>query len=448
MGEQAILARVRTWIRVRNGLRAGGGAVVVLLAATLGGRVVGAPVPAVVLGAVPASVVAGAIWPVAGERRLLRAGRRLGVGERLAALDLVVRRGLAALVTPLAAEIVAARPRGWRLVAGPLECAILCAALGLGMVVLFTPLPGGASAPTGPELTEDALVGTVLPPAPTAATASPQPAEALSLYPSAAEIPAYSPYQDLLAAVLGLEEPELGGLSGDEVAARLAAEEGLLRQLAERIAAAAAGGMSPAERAELAPLAREVARPDLRERLETLLGQEGEGPAREAARAVEAVLEAVERATDRGDAGSGTASDASPQPTPGPGTTTTGPGDLEPGFGELTNPSDVEGHDPVMAGEDDFPFPGLARGVPLEPGPLGDWRPAPGEEDPDVVRGGEGPLRAYIVPGIPGEPPPRSLPDSGALSPQEVEVVLRTRGLPGDLRDLVRRYFELIGGNP
>jgi len=57
-------------------------------------------------------------------------------------------------------------------------------------------------------------------------------------------------------------------------------------------------------------------------------------------------------------------------------------------------------------------------------------------------------MRAYIVPGIPGEPSPSAGNAPPALAPQDVEVVLRARGIPPELRSLVRRYFELIGGNP
>ena len=448
MGEQAILARVRRWTRIRNGLRAGMAALAVVLMAILVGRIVGTSLPGGVGWAIPALVVAGAIWPLAGDRLLLRAGRRLGVGERLAALDVLSRHGARALLSPLHAEIVAARPRGWRLVTGPVEYGMSALALGLALAVAFVPPLGVVSIPVGTDSPDGTLMGTVLSPEPLTETASPLPAEALSLYPSPAEIPAYSPYQDLLAAVLGLDEPELGGLSGDEVAARLAAEEGLLRQLAERIAAAAPGGLSPAERAELAPLAREVARPDLRERLQNLLDQEGEAAAREAAQAVEAVLEAAERASEESDSVSDGSLDSGPSTVPSSGTTAMGSVEGESAEGEVVNPSDVGGHDPLLDGEGEFTIPGLAGGGPLEPGPADGWGPTSAEEDSDVVRGGAGPMRAYVVPGIPGESPSGPRTDPVALSPQDVEVVLRAREIPVELRDLVRRYFELIGGNP
>jgi len=445
MGEQAILSRVRRWARVRNGLRAGIAALAVVLGATLVARFVGASLPSLVGWAIPTLVVVGAAWPLTWDRLLLRAGRRLGVGERLAALDLLSRRGSSALLGPLHAEIIAARPRGWRLVAGPVEYGLSALSLGLALAVAFVPPVGAVSVPTGPDSADAALVGAVLPPEPVVVTEPPLPAEALSLYPALAEVPAYSPYQDLLAAVLGLDELELGDLSADEVAARLAAEEGLLRQLAERIAAAAPGGLSPAERAELAPVAREVARLDLRERLKELLDQEGEAAARAAAQAVEAVSEAARRASESGSGGS---PDSGPSAAPTLGQTATGSVEGERAGGEAVHPSDVEGLDPLLDAEGESSLPGLAHGDPLEPGPVGDWQPTPAAGDPDVVRGEEGPMRAYIVPGVPGEPLPGPRTDPGALSPQEVEVVLRARGIPAELRDLVRRYFELIGGNP
>ncbi len=444
MGEQAILARVRRWARARNGLRAGLAAVAAVLGAAVAGRWTGADVPLHTGLAVPGLALLGAMWPL-GERTLLRAGRRLGVGERFAALDVLSRRGSGVLLRLLHAEIVAARPPLWRLVAGPVEYGVLALVVGLALAGLFAPPVGVRSGAVAFPTPDGDLVGTVPGPEPTAEAVGPQLAQELTVYPSLAEVPTYSPYPDLLAAVLGLAS-ELGGMTGEEVVARLAAEEGLLRQLAEGLAAAAPGGLTPAERAQLAPLAREVARPDLRSRLEDLLGQGDEGAAREAARAVEAVREAADRARGGGDQVPSEVADLGS--STGSGVTTSDPGEDDNPSGARANLSDVEGGDPFAGGEDEFGLPGLAGGVPFEPGPPGEWSLTPSEEDPALVRGEEGPLRAYIVRGIPGEPLPGPPSEPAALSPQEVEVVLRTRGVPPELRDLVRRYFELIGGNP
>jgi len=449
MDERAILRRVRRWIRARNGLRAGLAAVALVLGATLVGRLLGRSLPTVVWLAVPALVVVGWGWPLPWERLLLRAGRKLGVGERLAALDVVIERGTSPLAGPLCAEISAARPQGWRLLAGPVEYGASALIVALAVAVGFASPLGPSEAP--PQAAPAAeVVGTVPPPGEAADAAPPPAVESPGVYPAQAEIPAYSPYQDLLASIVGLEDALTGGLSGDEVVARLAQEEGLLRQLAERIAAAAPGGLSPSERAELAPLARQAARPDLRERLSELLDQEGEAPAREAEEAVAAVLAAADRASEDGEREPTGALSGAPVAGAGSGTTTGGSAE---GEGTVEGPlaprdAELDGNDPFAGGEEGADFPGTVGGGPVESGPTGDWTPTPGEEEPNVVVGGEGEMRAYIVPGIPGEPSPSAGGTPTTLAPQEVEVVLRTRGIPPELRSLVRRYFELIGGNP
>lgn len=451
MDERAILRRVRRWVRARNGLRAGLVAVALVLGAALAGRLLGRSLPTVVWLAVPALAAVGWGWPLPWERLLLQVGRKLGVGERLAALDVVIERGSSPLAGPLCAEIVAAHPRGWRLLAGPVEYGASALVVALAVAVGFaSPLGPSGAPPQAAAPAAEEVVGTVPPPDEAAGEAPPPVMESPAVYPAQAEIPAYSPYHDLLASILGLEDALTGGLSGDEVAARLAQEEGLLRQLAERIAAAAPGGLSPSERAELAPLARQVARPDLRERLSELLDQGGEAPAREAEEAVAAVLAAADRASEDGEDKSAGALSSAPAAGAGSGTTTGGSAEGKKTVEGPLAPRDAEldGSDPFAGGEEGADFPGTVGGGPLESGPTGDWAPTPGEEQPNVVVGGEGEMRAYIVPGIPGEPSPSAGNAPPALAPQDVEVVLRARGIPPELRSLVRRYFELIGGNP
>ncbi len=450
MDERAILRRVRRWARARNGLRAGLAAVALVLGATLIGRLLGRSLPPAVWFAVPALAVVGWGWPLSWDRLLLRAGRKLGVGERLAALDVVIARGASPLMGPLCAEIVAARPRGWRLLAGPVEYGASALVVALAVAVGFASPLGSSGSPPQAAAPTAKVVETAPPPDEAADEAAPLAVESPGAYPAQAEIPEYSPYQDLLASILGLADALTGGLSGDEVAARLAQEEGLLRQLAERIAAATPGGLSPSERSELAPLARQVARPDLRERLTELLDQEGEAPAREAEEAVAAVLSAADRA--RADGEHEPTGALGGAPVAGAGSGTTAEGSAE-GEGTVEGPlaprdAELDGSDPFAGGEEGADFPGTVGGGPVESGPTGDWTPTPGEEEPNVVVGGEGEMRAYIVPGIPGEPSPSAGGTPTTLAPQEVEVVLRTRGIPPELRSLVRRYFELIGGNP
>lgn len=447
MDTPAILTEVKRWVRVRNGLRAGLSGVVVVLGAAVGVRVAGGALPGAVWYAVPAVAAVGWGWPLGGDRFLLWAGRRLGVGERLAALAVVARRGVSALVGLLQAEIVTARPRGWRLIAGAVEYGLSALAVVLALAVRFAvPLGPGAGSPQPPEV---AVPTSVPPPDGATDAVSPAPAEPPGLYPAQAPVAEYSPYQDLLALVLGAEGAVPGGLAGEEVAAWLAAEEGLLRKLAEELAAAAPGGFSASERADLARLARRVARPDLRARLEELLHQEGERPARQAVEAVRAVLDATERARETGTRPEGAPGEAPAGIRAAEGT---GVGSTRgEGAGEgLLDPADLDadGRDELAKGEEGSGPPGTMAGDPLDPMADGDWTRTGGGEVPYVVGGREGPRRAYIVPGTPGEPPSGGEIGPVVLSPQEVEVVLRARGVPAELRDLVRRYFELVGGNP
>lgn len=440
MDADTILAPVRRWARARNGLRAGLGGAAAILAAALAGHAVGTSLPAGVWLGIPALAWVGWGWPLSWERLLLRAGRRLGVGERLAAADVLARHGAPALLGPLLGEIGALRRRMWHLLLGPMEIGAAAVALGLALAVGFVPLrsqPPAVTVLTPPDV---ALVETVAPPEPTPDQPQPEPPDAVPGYPAHADVLAYSPYQDLLAAVLGLDGDLAGGLLGEELTARLAAEEGLLRQLAERIAAAAPGGLSPSERAELAPMAQEVARADLRERLQRLLDREDEAAAREATTAVTAVIEAAERASEEenGDLGSGESPGTgfgtmAQRSAPGEGTDI---GALE--------PNGINGHDRFDEGGDLSGIAGTAAGDPLGPGAAGEWDSALGSEAPTAVGAGEGPMRAYVVPGIPGEPPPTPSAVSTVLTPHEVDILLRARGVPAELRDLVRRYFELI----
>ncbi len=440
MDGEKVLGQVRRWARIRNGVRAGLAGTVAVLAAILVGRSVGTVLPAGVWLTVPLLAASGGAWPLTWDRFLLRAGRRLGVGERLAALAVLARRGTPAFRELLLAEIESAGRRPWRLVAGPAEIAASALSCGLALAVGFLPAREPPRPPAAP------VIGPTL----VAETASPGPEaeefarpSAVPSFPALADLPGYSPYQDLLAAVLGLEDGFADGLSEEEVIARLATEEGLLRRLAERITAAAPGGISPSERAELAPLAERVARQDLRERVEELLDQGNEGAAAEAAQAVEAVLDAAERAGE----GLPPVSGALPSGSGSrPGVPTEGvEPDLFPGEGDVRSAIGNEGwRDEGGKGVD---APGTSGGEPLEAGPDGEWGSPPAEVERVPTAGEEGPLRSYLVPAIPGEPLSAAQAAS-ALTPQEVEVVLRARGIPPELRDLVRRYFELIGGNP
>jgi hypothetical protein len=450
MDEQAILNRVEGWARARNGLRAGLGTVALLFGGTLVGRFVGRPLPAEAWYAVPVIVVAGLAWPLSWHRLLLWAGRRLGVGERLAALDVVLAHGSTALQDRLAAEIASARPRLWKLLTGRLDRAVCAVAVAMGIAVAFV-APVRPPAPSPETLPAAVLAPTPAPPDedPRGETLPTPPEVSLVPPPLHQDVPGYSPYLDLLAMVLGLDEVLGEGLSAAEVAQRLAEEEGLLRRLAEQLGTAAPGGLSAAERADLTAVAREVSREDLRERLGRLLAEGGDAAAREAEQAVQAVLDAADGVAGEGAEGGAETPGAVADGRPGVGRTGPGGTEGEETLAHLTG-ADMNGlnGDRAPNGGDASDFPGIEPGDELAEDEAGDWTRTPGPEDPTMVRGDEGDVRAYLVAGVPGETPPGPAVAAAALSPQDVELLLRQRGIPPEVRDLVRRYFELTGGNP
>ncbi len=434
------------WGRARNALRGALAALALLLGWAFVARWTGVNTVPLVWLVVPASGAVGGAWPLPRARFLLRAGRRLGVGERLAALDVLVRRGTTALSAALADEVRASRPRGWRVLAGPVELGLLAVAVGLALgLALPRPLPAG---PGAVDSAEGPAAPQALAPAPPAEEPPRRESAVPGTFPGA-ESAAYSPYADLLAAVLGLDLGGTGEGGPEDLPAWLAREQGLLRTLAERLRAAAPGGLSPAERDELLPLAGEVARADLRVRLEELVRR---GDTDAAAQAVEAVLEAAERARE-GEAPAAEEPAASGSaPGAGPGTPVEGVAadwDLPLSDAFVDEPEDDREGDPAATRRDrEVDAPGTQAGEPLEAGPPGDWGARFAGQERVSAPVGEGPVRAYLVPSVPGEPPSAAERARAAPSPQEVELVLRARGVPPELRDLVRRYFELIGGNP
>lgn len=438
MDGQAILQRVRVWGRVRNAVRTGLAAAVVLLAASLFLRLGGQASPSFVWLAIPMAAAVGGAWPVGDGGFLLRAGRQLGVRERYAALEIVIRERAEAFLPFLIAEIAEARPRGWRLLSwreGAL--AVGCVVLGAALVVF----PVRRSEEVGGERPIPSALVEVRPLAPMPERPGPTPGAERQVtdFPELPDLLPHSPYADLLASLLGIEP---GAVSPEELAGKLAQEEGLLRSLAERLRQVASGRASAAERADLVALARELSRADLRERVGRLVERGGEEGAREAAEAVEAALRTVEELSQR----VGEAGEAGPGSASGPRTPLGELPDLPDGALPEGVAWDEGAEDPRTGAERDQP--GVEPGEPLAPGLGGGWPTLPAPDEPVPVVRGEGPVRAHLVPVIPGEPRSPGAEAQTPLTPQEVEVVLQSRGVPPELREVVRRYFELVGGNP
>ncbi len=411
--------------------------------------------------------ILGWLWPTQRHRALLSLGRSLQLGERLAALEAQVEQGTPGLAGLLAAD-VAQRPWAlWRLATGRWEVATLVA----GIVVLgATWLPFGEGTP--------ALEGE--PPPSAQAVSAPDEEEGVPAAPVDAVVPrvtdsqehttGYSPYTDLLAAVLGLEAA--GELWGDPeaLAATLAQQEGLLRELSERLSELASPDIDGIPAAAITSLADQVSRDDLREIVRRAASSEHADTWATAQQAVDAVLEG--RPLHDGDA---------PQPDErqeDPGTPLAAPSDTlaeqRPSGEGDGEPKDAasrhvgmtdlpEGVEEISNGD------GLADGLPGTAGTLPDKAapeaggpPGRGHVDPSTpnghalgelevdgdltrvaVRSDDGAWRTYLVVDVPTESPGER---EGAieLTPHEVDLLLRARSIPPELRDVVRRYFENV----
>ncbi len=387
--------------------------------------------------------VLGFLWPVGDwPRQYLRAGRRLALGSRLAALDVLLRQRASGLLEVLVEEIQGQPWRPWRLLLGRAEAALFGLVLVLAAVGITVPplaweggpLPAPVlqearwPEPSGPEKTS-APRGELAPPP------SPRGPAPLGASPTLG----YSPFQDLLAAVLGLDWEELG----EDVGERLAAEEGLLRRLADALGRLQTGDLTEAERSEYVQMARSVARPDVRSRLTQAFERGDDRSLQEAQRALAAVLQSREElARGTGEEGGESAPGTAPTAgSSGPsGERNRSPSATPGGSSELMD-LEAEGYDEGV-GE----VAGTGPGSPLTEGVEGEWTSSfEGSGVGAWGSAGEGPVRAYLVPGLPGEPPGRG-GEPTAPTPQEVELLLRAREIPPEYRDLVRRYFQLITG--
>jgi len=471
--ERIVLATLR-WCRARTALRGaligGLGGVLWLRAASLFGLD-----PLWALSLAGMGLLVGLLWPTRSPWVLLAAGRRLGVGERLAALDALLRTDRDGLVALVYAEVRRCRPGVWRLMAGPWE---LVGAMTLALAVILLPLVVGpaqqpahdhSQAPTHmPDLSEVQAVGEN-----SETEREPSP----SRWPGAL-LGDFSPYEDLLAAVLGLSYSTAGGSDtvAEDVARRLAEQEGLLRELSERLAQLASGETQEGAGRAIAQLAEQVAREDLRELLRT--AEDGaQEHVRRAYEATEAILARSEELTQRRDAhredqahNNDRFSSAAPERGAGSrglreeSALTEAPSGVPMGSSIEELPfwdSAPEGDRPPVAphygsdhrsmpsaqDEDSGGLPGTARGE--EPVIAQTSRPPTDEPPisaPTPVRPGDGPTRDYVIAEVPSEGEDHMY-GARLPSPQEVEILLSGRILPPGLLDVVRRYFDIVTTN-
>ncbi len=399
----------------------------------------------------------------------------MGLGERLATLEALSDRPHTGVAALLVRDIERCRWRVGRLAIGRWELV----GLAVGVAVLgslWLPVGSGHSTPLDVPRTAEAHQALV-----EDEDDPPQHAQSPAAQPRPdAGKSGYTPYVDLLASVLGIDA--VGELWDDPEAlgTALAQQQGLLRELAERMAELAAGEREPGRTDGLSELATELAREDLRDIVLRAVRSGERERAAEARDALDAVLSASEDAAQPGDAPApaeeeGDRADKEPVtgvPAEGETATTGEAAESEAGdqgdghaFSELMGefpemngmlgaPATLEGGPEAAESPPSQPggTPGAARGESVQES---SGRPVDEPQEdaltPVAVRPDDGLWRAYVVIDAPGEAPGEA-GEPVDLSPQEIDLLLRVRAVPPELRDIVRRYFEHVtmgvGGEP
>ncbi|MFO8034588.1 MAG: hypothetical protein R6U88_05440 [Candidatus Bipolaricaulota bacterium] len=409
------------------------------------------------------SAALGWLWPARQERALLALGRAVGLGERLATLQALSDQPTAGVATLLASEVRRCPWRLWRLAAGRWELGAVVVGVAI-LASLWVPLGGDSPTPdvvtTTEEPNEDIQQE---------AEEMERPEAHVPSEPAGEGTAGYTPYTDLFAATLGLEDAGELWADPEALADALAEQQGLLREIAEHLPELASPGGDVQAAREVAGLASELAREDLRDIVLEAASSGGKDEIAQAAEAVDTVLEAQDALEDPADALDGPPTDtthegeelppdrAEGQPATDEGEVAaqdaTGDGwqeQLPDGALDFLDMNGVPGDQPAHGEtppDDDSPPqrggpPGAAH---AEPPPEGDFEaPMVDPDEPAVpakVRAEDGEWRAYLVVDVPGESP-GELGEPVELSPQEVDLLLRTRGVPPELREVVRRYFE------
>jgi len=471
-----VLRRAYTWARFRSSLRASLAASLACGAAYAVCRLAGADCPDVVWAAVGVAAVFGWLWPPRRGHALWALGRAVGLGERLAALEALSDRRDTGVAALLVKDIERCGWRLGRLAVGRWE--LVGMAAGVALVGSLW-LPAASDRTTAPlDVPKPSEVHQLLD---EEEDAPPQHAQT-PVSPSRpdAGTSGYTPYVDLLAAVLGIDA--VGELWDDPEAlgTALGQQQGLLRELAERLAELASQTCPLAPTGELSDLAAELARDDLREIVLGAVRSGDPGELAGAREALDAVLGASEDATEPDDVlasaeGKGAEADeerAADVPE-GAESVAGEEGDESEGGvqgdreahaeitaefpelnGTLSAPPALEGGPEEAETPPSEPngVPGVARGgTPQEPNAGPSEEPDEGDLVPVAVRSDDGSWRAYVVVDAPGEAP-HEAGSPVAMSPQEIELLLRVRAVPPGLRDVVRRYFEHVtmdvGGEP
>lgn len=421
---QRIPARVAWLLRARRSLLALGLALSLWLGIRVLAPTLGLPGPLALALLGPLAAFIGFVWPLS--VRWVRVGSRLGLGGKLAGLVAALNTGETAFVSHLASQISFS---SWRLFFP--EVLALLPVLALTGFLLFPVRPSRPDQEILPSEPLPAVEGLV------EIAPSPQPQKAEKGGPWARVLPqlppdfpqALAPYADLLAELLGEE------LLPEEVWERLSREEGLLRALAALLAEASAQGLTKEIREEFAQLVPELSGFGL-----------GSAPSptpqekKAAAEAQGALALAHGSSSPEGEATS--SADQNSVPSQGGGEAqalaTTGEGigmDAEEEANWRAKLEDAEDGVGLGAGwEKGEP---VSLGPPLVPPQLEEVVPVP-------VKPGAGPVRQGFALGLPGEIPKEEPAGAANVSAGEAELLLGAKELPADLRELVRRYFQLL----
>lgn len=435
---ERILRRVSLFLRLRRFLLATGFSFSLSLLVFHGLRLLGLSVSPFLFGLFALPPLFALLWPLDVEKRLFWCGRRLGVGGRLAGLSAALRRGNPVFILALSEDC---RPRLFRLLF-PEVFATLVPLVLVPLLLLPAGPPSGVLQPFPPL--EEAREERPL-------TLAGSSSEERAPEPQISSIPKLPPqfagsFPTLALSLLFGEEVPL-----EEAVQRLAQEEGLLRRLAELLAQASRAGSLAEVAPEVAGILQDLSRPDLRTALAEALAP-GQEELEKAQALVEAALEGVSSVQSEISAPSPPArEEGTREALAETGGTEVSRGEGERPAGEILMDTEAEW---ALRRELEGKEEGLGLGVGREPGAppqLGiprEWEEAR-EAVTTAVRAGEGPARAGVALALPGEPSAESSEGEVLPAPQEVELLLKEASLPPALREVVRRYFELLwGGGP
>lgn len=421
---QRIPARVAWLLRARRSFLALSLALSLWLGVRLFAPIPGFPGPLALAVLGPLAAFIGFIWPLS--VRWVRVGRRLGLGGKLAGLVAAVKTGETAFASPLASQISFS---SWRLFFP--EVLVLLPVLALTGFLLIPVRPSKPDQEILPPEASPAVEGVVeIAPSPQPQKAERQGSWARVLPHFPQDFPqALAPYADLLAELLGEE------VLPEEVWERLSREEGLLRALATLLAEASAQGWTREMREEFAQLVPELSGlglglPPSPTPQETGAAAEAQG----------ALALAPGSSSPEGEATS--SADQKAVPSQGEGEAQA----LAPAGEVIGMDTEEEGNWRAKL-EDAEDGLGLGAGWEKgEPGPLGPPLVPPKLEEvvPVPVKPGAGPVRQGFALGLPGEIPKEEPAGAASVSPGEAELLLGAKELPADLRELVRRYFQLL----